>query len=160
MEFGGRYLLGAPRMRVWDGLNDAGVLGRTIPGCTHIAWTGATTLDLVLSVNLGVAQPAFTGELELSDIEPARRYTLSGRGKGGLLGRVHGSAEVILEDASMSTGTLLAFRADGGASKRLLQLGRPLIGRSAQGVIDGFFMRFAKALDVSIEPQDLLQGKG
>lgn len=154
MEFGGNYLLGAPRPRVWQGLNDADVLAQTIPGCTHIAWTSQTTLDLSLAVNLGVARPVFEGELTLFDIEPAQSYTLSGRGKGGLLGRVHGSADITLADAQRGSGTVLAFRANGGVSQRLMRLGRPLIGHSAQALIDGFFARFADALDVSIEPVD------
>jgi carbon monoxide dehydrogenase subunit G len=81
--------------------------------------------------------PVFAGELRLSNIEPARSYTLSGRGKGGLLGLAQGSAEITLEDAP--GGTILAFAAAGHADSGIMRLGRALIGNSAQKIIDGFF---------------------
>lgn len=148
MEFGGKYLLKAPRLAVWHALNDTEVLMRTIPGCTRIAWTGEHSLDLSLAVNLGVAHPVFEGTLELSNVLAATSYTLEGRGKGGLLGRIHGAADVTLADAGPDT--LLRFEAQGKASKTLLRLGKPVIGRSAQAVIDGFFGRFADAMGVAI----------
>ena len=92
MDFGGRYIIAAPRVAVWAALNDADTLKAAIPGCHALAWSGPTTLDIEIKVNLGVAKPVFKGELALSNIVPAERYTLSGRGKGGLLGLAEGAA--------------------------------------------------------------------
>jgi carbon monoxide dehydrogenase subunit G len=47
-------------------------------------------------------------------------------------------------------GTELRFTAQGGASGKIMTLGRALIGNSAQKVIDGFFERFASAMGVGI----------
>lgn len=151
MEFGGRYRIAAPRDAVWKALNDPEMLKAAIPGCSHLAWSGATTLDLAITVNLGVVKPTFKGELALSDVIPAQSYTLSGRGKGGLLGLAEGSARITLEDLP-DANTLLAFTAEGGASGQLMKLGKAAIGSSAQRVIDGFFERFAAAVGVGIEP--------
>ena len=82
--------IAAPRVAVWAALNDTEVLKAAIPGCHKIAWTGETTLDLEIKVNLGVVHPVFKGDLTLSDIVPAERYTLTGKGKGGLLGLAEG----------------------------------------------------------------------
>lgn len=150
MQFGGRYILDAPRDRVWQALNDAQMLKAAIPGCDRIEWTGPENLDLAIKVNLGVVQPVFKGDLTLSNIEPARSYTLSGRGKGGLLGLAHGAADITLADHG--AGTELAFQAVGGASGQIMKLGGALIGNSAQRVIDGFFERFADAMGVAIRP--------
>lgn len=150
MDFGGTYILAASRDAVWRALNDAVVLQKTIPGCKNIVWRDATSLDLAVQVNFGVAHPVFTGELVLSDVDPACAYTLSGRAHGKLLGKAHGSARVKLSDHGDST--LLDFRAEGGASQRLLALGKPLIGSSVQRVIDHFFTRFADVMQVSITP--------
>lgn len=137
MDFGGRYLFGAKRAEVWAALNDARVLEAVIPGCEHLVWTSPSTLDLRIRVNLGVVRPVFSGELALSDVHPAERYTLSGRGKGGMLGLAHASAEISLSDAEVNT--ILAFQAVGKADGGIMRLGRTLIGGSAQKVIDGFF---------------------
>jgi len=150
MQFGGRYLFEAPRDRVWSALNDTAVLKAAIPGCSRIDWVSDTTLEADVSVNLGVAKPVFSGELFLKDIDPAVRYTLSGRGKGGLLGLAHGEAEIALADSGENTE--LAFTATGGASGRIMSMGRALIGKSAQSVIDRFFERFAAAMGVGVHP--------
>ncbi|WIY53306.1 SRPBCC domain-containing protein [Devosia sp. YIM 151766] len=148
MEFGGRYRIEAPRMAVWAALNDPDMLKAAIPGCSHIAWSGPGTLDLEISVNLGVVKPTFKGELALSDVQAAQSYTLAGRGKGGLLGLAEGAADITLADDGAAT--LLAFTAHGGASGQIMKLGKALIGNSAQKIIDGFFERFATAMGAEI----------
>ena len=150
MRFGGRYRVAAGRMAVWQALNDPEMLKAAIPGCSHIGWSGPATLDLEIAVNLGVARPVFKGELELSDVVPARTYTLSGRGKGGLMGLAEGAADIALSDAGGET--LLVFTAHGGASGRIMTLGRAIVGNSAQRIIDGFFERFGEAMGVAVVP--------
>lgn len=150
MDFGGRYHIAAPRAAVWAALNDTAVLKAAIPGCHHIEWAGETALDLEIKVNLGVAHPVFKGELALSSIVPAERYTLSGRGKGGLLGLAEGAADIVLSDAGAAT--MLVFAAKAGASGQITRLGKALIGNSAQKVIDGFFERFGVAMGASVTP--------
>ena len=152
MEFGGRYRMGAARIRVWEALNDPDVLKAAIPGCDVIAWSGPATLDLSIKVNLGVMHPTFRGELVLSNIVPAVSYTLSGRGKGGMLGLAEGSADVTLADDDAET--ILAFSANGGASGQIMKLGKALIGNSAQRIIDGFFARVGEAAGMSVVPLD------
>lgn len=150
MDFGGRYHVAAARTAVWAALNDTAVLKAAIPGCHRIDWSGPTALDLEIKVNLGVVHPVFKGGLILSDIVPAQRYTLSGRGKGGLLGLAEGSADVILDDDGEHT--LLLFQARAGASSQIMRLGKAVIGSSAQRVIDGFFERFGEAMGAKVTP--------
>jgi hypothetical protein len=150
MDFGGRYIIAAPRVAVWAALNDADTLKAAIPGCHSIAWSGEHTLDLEIKVNLGVAKPSFKGELMLSNIVPAERYTLSGRGKGGLFGLAEGAADIALSDHGEQT--LLVFTAEGGASGQIMKLGKAVIGNSAQRIIDGFFERFGAAMGAQVTP--------
>lgn len=173
MDFYGSYLLLADRQTVWRALNDASVLKSAIPGCHHIAWVSETSLDLKIKVNLGIIHPVFAGQLELSDIDPARNYVLKGRGNGRILGLAHGSASISLSDVTpdssdeaiarfirelQKTGTAigaseitwLRFSANGGASERIMSLGKKIVGGSAQRVIDRFFVRFATAIDTQV----------
>src|SRR5690606_1377222 len=150
MEFGGRYRLGAPRLKVWEALNDTAILKASIPGCKRIDWVSDTALEAEIGVNLGGARPVFTGDLVLSNIVPAQTYTLSGHGRGGLLGMAQASAEIVLSD--LGEDTLLVFAATGGASGQLMKLGKAVIGNSAQKVIDGFFIRFGDAMGAEVEP--------
>ena len=150
MDFGGRYIIAAPRAAVWAALNETEVLKAAIPGCHAIVWSGENTLDLEIKVNLGVVKPTFKGELILSNIVPAERYTLSGRGKGGLLGLAEGSADIVLADHGEQT--LLVFTAVGGASGQIMKQGKAMIGNSAQRIIDGFFERFGAAMGAGVTP--------
>jgi carbon monoxide dehydrogenase subunit G len=152
VDFGGRYLFGAKRAAVWAALNDIGVLGAVIPGCERVEWTGPDTLDLAITVRLGFLHPTFVGELALGNIVPAESYTLSGRGKGGVLGMAQASADIALEDHP--DGTILSFAAAGKADGGIMRLGRSLIGNSAQKLIDGFFEAIGEQMGVSVKPVD------
>jgi len=148
MDFGGRYRIAASRQDVWAALNDTNVLKAAIPGCHRIDWEGENALALEIKVNLGVVHPVFKGDLALSDIVPAQRYTLSGKGRGGLL--AEGSADIVLADEGAETE--LVFTAHGGASGQIMRLGKAIIGNSAQKVIDGFFERFGAAMGAEVTP--------
>jgi len=148
VDFGGRYLFGAKRAEVWAALNDTAVLGAVIPGCQTIEWTGPDTLDLSIKVNFGIVQPTFEGMLTLSNIREAESYTLSGRGKGGLLGMARASADISLEDAA--DGTVLTFAAAGHADGGIMRLGKAIVGNSAQKVIDGFFESIGTQIGVTV----------
>jgi len=150
MDFGGRYRIAASRMAVWAALNNPEMLKAAIPGCSHIGWTGPETLDLAITVNLGVVKPVFKGDLLLTNVVPAASYTLAGKGRGGLFGLAEGAADIELADDGEQT--LLSFTAKGGASGQIMKLGKAVIGNSAQKIIDGFFERFAAAMGVPIEP--------
>jgi carbon monoxide dehydrogenase subunit G len=149
MDFSGRYRFSAARHAVWAALNDTAVLKAVIPGCDAIAWTGPATLDLRIKVNLGIIHPVFSGELELANIIPAASYTLAGRGKG-VLGLAQGAADITLLDEG--DATILSFAAEGSADGRIMQLGKKLIGNSAQKVIDGFFARIGEEMGVEVVP--------
>ena len=150
MQFSGRYRFSAPRPVVWAALNDTEKLRAAIPGCSRLDWSGPDTLDMELKVSLGVVSPTFRGDLTLSNIVPAERYTLSGRGRGGVLGMAQGSADIALADAG--EGTELSFLATGGADNTIMKLGKALIGKSAQRVIDHFFERFGDTFGATVTP--------
>jgi uncharacterized protein len=150
MEFGGRYHFSAPRTAVWEALNDTEKLRAAIPGCNRLDWIGPGALELELKVSLGIVSPTFTGDLSLSDIVPAETYTLAGRGRG-LLGKAEGAARISLADAP-DGGTHLMFKAAGGADGRIMNLGKALIGKSAQKVIDHFFSGFGDTFGATVTP--------
>lgn len=137
-------------MQVWEALNDTAVLKACIPGCERIVWVSESELEASITVNLGVTRLKIVGDLALSDIIVAQRYTLSGKGRGGWLGWAHGSADIVLADHP--DGTELAFNANGEVDSGIARFGAALIGRSAQGVIDGFFERFAAQIDARSTP--------
>ena len=150
MQFGGRYLFATPRQRVWEALNDPEVLKAAIPGCRRIAWTGENALIVEIKVDLGFMEPTLTGDLELLNVVPAERYTLSGRGRGKLLAMAHAAADIVLSDSG--EGTELSFTAQGQADGSLVKMGKAMVGDRAQGLIDGFFERIGAAMGTRVTP--------
>ena len=150
MQFGGRYLFSAPRETVWAALNDAATLQAAIPGCRRLDWTGPDALECEIQVSFGIVNPVFVGDLELRDVVPAERYTLSGRGRGGLLGKAEAAADIVLTDTE--DGTVLDFTAQGGADGGIMKFGKAVVGNSAQKIIDGFFTRFGTAMGATVTP--------
>jgi uncharacterized protein len=150
MEFGGYYYFSAPRGAVWEALNDTEKLKAAIPGCKRLDWTGSGALELELKVSLGLMSPSFTADLNLTDIVPAETYTLAGKGRG-LLGKAEGAAKITLADAP-DGGTHLRFTATGGADNKIMSLGKALIGKSAQRVIDHFFAGFGDTFGARVTP--------
>jgi carbon monoxide dehydrogenase subunit G len=70
-------------------------------------------------------------------------------------GLAQGAARIRLED-DRAGGTLLSFAADGRADGGIMRLGRALIGKSAQRVIDGFFESIGRemgAIVTALPPQ-------
>lgn len=153
MDFGGHYRLEAPRRAVWAALNDTETLKAAIPGCRRIDWVGEDALEIELEVNLGLAKPVFIGDLSLSEVVPATSYVLSGRGRGALLGLAEGAARITLADIG-EAATDMRFTAEGGASGRIMALGKAVVGDRAQRVIDGFFERFAAAMGTRLTVLD------
>jgi carbon monoxide dehydrogenase subunit G len=134
---------------VWAALNDTEKLKAAIPGCRRLDWAGRDTLELELEVYLGLIRPVFTGELRLHDIVPAESYTLSGRGRG-MIGMAEGAARIVLSDAG--EGTEMVFSAVGGADNAIMKLGKAIIGKSAQRVIDHFFETFGSTFGAAVTP--------
>jgi len=137
-------------MRVWQALNDTAILKACIHGCTRIEWVNDTTLEAEMHVQLGPVGLDLGGDITLSDIIVAERYTLTGRARGGWLGWAHGAADVALSDLEHGTG--LEFTAHGDVASTLARLGSVVVGGAAQRIIDGFFERFAGTIGATSTP--------
>ena len=67
-----------------------------------------------------------------------------------MLGMAQGAAHIVLSDDG--DGTELRFTATGGADNAVMKLGRALLGKSAQRVIDHFFDRFGDTFGAAVTP--------
>ena len=69
MELTGDILIGAPRDKVWAGLNDPDVLARCIPGCEGVEATSPTEKTARVMVKVGPVRARFVGRCPL--IQPS-----------------------------------------------------------------------------------------
>ena len=145
MEMTGERVIGAPRAKVWEALNDPEVLKASIPGCEEIEKVSASELTAKVVQKVGPVKATFHGEVELSDIVEGESYRISGRGKGGAAGGASGGADVRLED--VPEGTRLIYEVEARVTGKIAQLGARLIDGFAKKMADQFFDRFQQAVE-------------
>ena len=141
MEMTGEARIPAPRQKVWDALNDPEVLKASLPGCESMERTEDGGYDAKIKAKVGPVSAKFSGEVELSDVDPPNGYTLSGQGKGGAAGFAKGSAKVRLADDPV--GTLLTYEVNAQVGGKLAQIGSRLIDGTAKRMAADFFERFS-----------------
>ena len=143
MDLTGERLIPMPRERVWDALNNIDVLRASIPGCEEIAWNGDNKLEATVTAKIGPVKAKFTGEVELTNINPPESYTISGSGKGGAAGFAKGGADVKLTE--VDGGTLLTYEVKAQVGGKLAQVGARMVQGAAKKLSEEFFEAFAAA---------------
>jgi carbon monoxide dehydrogenase subunit G len=141
MDMTGERRIAAPRSRVWDALNDPAVLKASIPGCESLEKQADNALKASAAIKIGPISARFTGNVQLSDLDPPNGYTISGEGQGGVAGFAKGGAKVRLTDDG--GGTLLSYEVHAQVGGKIAQLGARLIDASAKQMADAFFDRFS-----------------
>lgn len=144
MELIGEQLIGAPRGKVWEALNDPAILSRCIPGCEEINKISEAETHTRVMLKIGPVRARFSGKIFMTDIEAPARCTLSFEGAGGAAGFAKGRSAVALSDEG--DGTRLTYSVEASVGGKLGQIGGRLIDSSAKKMADEFFAAFDAAL--------------
>lgn len=137
MELAGEVLIGAPRERVWQALNDATVLQRCIPGCEEIVDESPTIRRARVMVKMGPVRARFSGRVTVSEAEPPQRCVMAFEGSGGAAGMASGRSQVALHESTQ--GTRVAYTVKASVAGKLGQIGGRLMDASAKQLADQFF---------------------
>jgi len=151
MEMAGSIRIPADRQRVWDALNDPDVLRQCIPGCEAIDRTGDHEFNASVRAKVGPVSARFTGRIELTDMVPPERYTITGQGSGGAAGFAKGGADVRLSDDGPGA-TMLTYTVRAQVGGKLVQIGSRLIDATARKYADEFFTKFNEVVAAVPEP--------
>jgi uncharacterized protein len=161
MDMTGERRIAAPRQVVWDALNDPEVLKNSIPGCETLEKLSDTQMKATAAVKIGPISARFTGNVQLSDIDPPNGYTIGGEGQGGVAGFAKGGAKVALADDAGAT--LLHYDVNAQVGGKIAQLGARLIDATAKQMADAFFTRFTAQVEASqaeAEPAPAVSAEG
>jgi carbon monoxide dehydrogenase subunit G len=148
MDMTGERRIAAPRKMVWDALNDPAILQASIPGCESLEKTSDTQMKATASIRIGPISARFSGNVQLSDIDPPNGYTIGGEGQGGVAGFAKGGAKVALTDEG--TETLLRYEVNAQVGGKIAQLGARLIDATAKQMADAFFTRFSAMVAAAV----------
>jgi carbon monoxide dehydrogenase subunit G len=126
MKLDGTFTFTAPRVRVWDLLQDPEVLARALPGTKTLERTAPDRFDGVMNVNVGpVTAAEFAVTVTLHDQSPPDRFGMAIDGKG-TVGFTRGTVSIALADAE-GGGTVLRYGADVQVGGRIAAVGQRLI---------------------------------
>lgn len=140
MELTGDILIGAPREKVWAGLNDPEILTRCIPGCEAMEATSPTERTARVAVKIGPVRARFVGHVRMEDIRPNEGCVLRFQGSGGAAGMAKGHSNVELTDEA--GGTRLRYTAQAAIGGKLGQVGGRMIDAASKQMADQFFTAF------------------
>ena len=150
MELTGEQRIAAPRLKVWEALNDPAVLSQCIPGCQSLEKEAEDRFSAVAEVRIGPIGARFKGAVELSEIDAPSGYVISGKGNGGIAGSATGKARVRLVDDG--PGTLLTYDVHAEVGGRMAQLGGPIIDATARNLAGKFFAKFGEVVTGASSP--------
>lgn len=145
MELKDEIVIRAPRDEVYAALNDPEILQACIPGCEELTGSPEEGFAAVVTQKVGPVKATFKGEVQLENIIPAKSYTITGEGKGGVAGFAKGGADVVL--TPVEGGTELAYDVQAKVGGKLAQLGSRIIGGFARKMADEFFERFQNEVE-------------
>ena len=143
MKLSGSYQINLSKQKVWEALNDPEILKKAIPGCEEFKKNSGTEFTATATKKIGPFNASFTGDIELTDLDPPNSYKIIGSGNspGGF---ASGEATVKLEDHE--NGTNLIYEVEANVGGKIAQVGSRLIDMTAKKMADIFLGKFSKLI--------------
>ena len=143
MKLSGSYQINLSKEKVWEALNDPEILKQAIPGCEEFTKNSDTEFTATATNKIGPFNASFTGDIELTDLDPPNSYKITGSGNSPV-GFASGEATVKLEDNEKGTNLIYEVQANVGG--KIAQVGSRLIDMTAKKMADVFFGKFSELI--------------
>ena len=143
MKLSGSYQINLSKEKVWEALNDPEILKQAIPGCEEFTKNSDTEFTATATNKIGPFNASFTGDIELTDLDPPNSYKITGSGNSPV-GFASGQANVRLED--YEKGTKLIYEVEANVGGKIAQVGSRLIDMTAKKMADIFFGKFSELI--------------
>ncbi len=151
MKLSGSYQINLSKQKVWEALNDPEILKNSIPGCEEFTKNSETEFTATATNKIGPFNASFTGDIELTDLDPPNSYKITGSGNSPV-GFASGEAIVKLEDHK--NGTNLIYEVEANVGGKIAQVGSRLIDMTAKKMADIFFGKFSKLISSEKSPSN------
>ena len=148
MKLSGSYQINLEKQKVWDALNDAEILRRSIPGCESFIKKSDTEFMATATNKIGPFNASFTGDIQLKAINAPNSYIIEGSGNSPV-GFASGKAKVNLEE--VKGGTKLSYEIEANVGGKIAQIGSRLIDMTAKKMADIFFGKFSELISTTLE---------
>jgi len=157
MKVSGSSVLHAGRDRVWQAINDPGVLAGVIPGCDQLLELDDGYFRMTVTLGVASIKGSYSGEVRLFDkVEPSS-LTMRATGAGGP-GTIDTTVAVTLEEAADGT-TRVDYDADATVGGMVGGVGQRVLASVAKKTAAKFFSAIDEVLtgerEIGKAPSDL-----
>ena len=126
MILNGTFTFNGPRSKVWELLQDPGVLSKALPGTRSLTQVAPDRYEGVMKVSVGpVSAAEFALHVELKDKVPPERFAMQIDGKGSV-GFTRGRATVELQEQPGPV-TIMSYSSDVQIGGRIAAVGQRLL---------------------------------
>jgi carbon monoxide dehydrogenase subunit G len=129
LRLDGAHDFGVERKRVWDALQDPGVLARAVPGIEHLESRGPDEYGLRVKVGVGSVKGTYAGTFGMADKAPPEACTVRAM-VSGAPGSVDVGARMTLSERD--GGCRLAYEADAKVTGPIAGVGQRLVAAAAR----------------------------
>ncbi len=143
MKIEGTHIFNGPREDVWNMFYDPNVLMSALPGASKMEMVNENEYKFDMNVRVGPVSGAFSGEMQLEDVQKPDSLTLKGGGRGAP-GFLNGVGHVKFEDHE--EGTLMAYEGEVNIGGALASVGQRMIDSVSKSMIRSGFATLDKAL--------------
>ena|SRR5438270_6852443 len=144
MQLAGKYIVHATPAKVWALLMNADKLAKVVPGISRLEPTGINIFKTILEIKLGPVSGAFTGNLQLEDLNEPNSFTLKAL-QNSKIGNANATVKINLKPAGAGD-TEVSFDGDVKLSGTLAALGQRVMSGVSGTLSKQFFTNLEKEL--------------
>ena len=137
MQLTGNKLLNASTARVFSMLMDPDVLAKIVPGVSSLQKISENSYKSILSLKIGPVGGSFSGNLQIEDIIPDKRFTLKAQ-QNSKIGNANAIVKIAMKEAANNQAEV-SFDGDVKLSGVLATMGQRVIGGVANTLTKQFF---------------------
>jgi len=140
----GVHVLPGKRTDVWALLNDPQRLAKCLPGCEKLEPLGDNRYKVSIRFALAAFSGAYSGSVELSELQPPRsmRMCMEGKGTPGFM-----KGEGRLELGEKGGSTEVRYEGEAQVGGLIAAVGQRMIEAAAKKILQQFFESATKQLE-------------
>ena len=144
MELTGRQTVNATPATLWNMLMDTDTLSKIVPGVSKLEKTGDNSYKSTLEIKMGPVSGAFTGNLQMENIEQEKGFTLKVQ-QNSSIGNANAAIKIELIPVNPNE-TEIVFDGDVKVTGLLASMGQRILGSAANMLTKQFFANLEREL--------------
>ena len=146
-----RFIVMAPRDRVWVAITDPNVVALCVPGCRAVTVSSPTLYKAQIRVQLGVIKADFNVEVELTEQRPPEELRSRTRGEEGSRASSISADNTLRLLARSDAETEVYYASDVSIVGRLGKFGLGVMRKKAESLGREFAAAFKAKIEVAPE---------